>query len=84
MEEQLSRRLDVSTSSAGKEASKILIRANQISSHLAEWDYARKCHFVMTDHVPSVWLKLATYRRTHTHTSQCAKEFCSDANLMII
>ena len=27
---------------------------DRISSHLAEWDYARKCHFAMTDHVPSV------------------------------
>lgn len=33
-----------------------LIRTNRISSHLAEWDYPRKCHFVMTNHVPSVWV----------------------------
>ena len=54
------------------------ITTNRISAHLAEWDYATKCHFVMTDHVPfglavvtrynDVHAQAHAHTQTHTHT----------------
>lgn len=70
--------LDVSESPAGGETISHLIRANRISLHLAEWDYSRKCHFVMTDHVPSAWppesapKKMYIRHILHAHTVLCA------------